>query len=104
MDFKPQIEQNLKKEKGFVVFFNNRMQSSYVDLDIILQSKCVRFAVLHSIVIEIVHEFKQTSADAKRLTADSFMRTLSVITTAPKRGRKRDRTEDMKVRVNAFFE
>ena len=51
-----------------------------------------------------MHEFKQTSADAKSLTADSLMRALSVITTAPKRGRKRDRTEDMKVRVDAFLE
>ena len=104
VDVKPQIQQDVRKEKGVVALFNIRMQSSYVDLDIILQSKCVRFAVPHSIVIEIVHEFKQTSANAKRLTAQSFMRALSFITIALKRRRKRDRTDDMKVRVDAFFE
>lgn len=105
-DVKPEEEEKKplkigkgKRDRANVKMFNERMEKETKLVDILTQVVCLEHAVLHSVVVEFVHESK----DSLVLGADALVRVLQIIMTPPKRA-KPDSDKLVADRAQAFFE
>ena len=88
-----------KRDRSNVKMYNARMQKETNFVDILTQVVCLEHAILHSVVVEFVHECKDLSV----LSADAFVRVLQIMMTPPKRGNG-ECHQEVADRVQSFFE